>query len=88
MGRIDEAVAQSKRAQELDPLSPGISRRLGLTLFHARRYDEAIPQFLRALDLNPGYAMAYEDLGDAYEQKKNVRRSRRCVAQGDDALRK
>ena len=42
--RFDEAIAELKRAEELDPLSPIIGTNLGDTLVFARRYDEAIAQ--------------------------------------------
>lgn len=41
-GRHEEAIAEIKRAAELDPLSLMINTDLGLVLSIARRYDEAI----------------------------------------------
>ncbi len=53
LGRHDEAVAEVRKARELDPLSPVISRHIGLMLYRARRYDEALTELRRALELNP-----------------------------------
>jgi tetratricopeptide (TPR) repeat protein len=41
MGRDDEAIAEAKRAQELDPLSLIINAGLGVRLYYARQYDES-----------------------------------------------
>ena len=49
LGRFDEAIAEGKRAVELDPLSPVINTDLAQTLFNARRYDEAIAQLRKTL---------------------------------------
>ena len=70
MGRYNEAIAEAKRAQELDPLSLIINADGGLVFFYARRYDEAIAQCRRTLELNAGFYPAHLYLGWAYEQKK------------------
>ena len=70
VGRYDEAVAEAKRAQELDPLSPIITASVGNALYFARRYDEAIEQFKKALQLDANLVPARGGLGDVYVQKK------------------
>ena len=59
VGRHDEAIASIQRAEELDPLSPLITSDAGWYYFFARRYDEAIRQCQRTLEILPnfGYAM-------------------------------
>ncbi len=69
LGRHDEAIAQIKIAQELDPLSLIISRNLGMFLYYARKYDKAIEAFQRTLDMDPGFIEAHLGLGLAYCQK-------------------
>ena len=69
MGRLDEAIAQIKRAQELDPLSLIINTVVGLRLYHARQYDQAIEQCQKTLEMDPNFAQAHFALGEAYEQK-------------------
>lgn len=69
MGRRDEAVAEEKRALDLDPLSVIINFELGWTYYFARRYEEVIDQERRTLEMDPNYAIAYFDLGGAYVQK-------------------
>ncbi|HKF58740.1 MAG TPA: hypothetical protein VKJ45_25095 [Blastocatellia bacterium] len=55
MGRADEALAEVKRAQELEPLSAAINSDAGWFYFRARRYDEAIAECRKVLDLEPGF---------------------------------
>ena len=63
-GRIEEALASSKHARELDPLGvTGLQE--GWILFHARRYDESIRQLRSVLAVHPDYATAYFFLGFA-----------------------
>jgi TolB-like protein/DNA-binding winged helix-turn-helix (wHTH) protein/Tfp pilus assembly protein PilF len=69
MGRFDEGFVELKKAQELDPLSLVISTNLGKVLYFAHRYDEALQQYRRTLDMDPNFVKAYDDLGWAYEQK-------------------
>ena len=70
MGRIGEAVAESKRAVELEPASVLYNRNVAMNLYFARRYDEAIEQSLKTLELDPNMITAYRWLAKSYEQKK------------------
>ncbi len=53
LGDLAGAIAESERALNLDPLSLTYSRFLGICLYFARRYDEAIRQFEKSLELDP-----------------------------------
>jgi serine/threonine protein kinase/TolB-like protein/Tfp pilus assembly protein PilF len=66
MRRLDEAIAASKRAVELDPLSPLDHWRLGLRFYCKRQWDSAIKEYRNALDLDPNYAWAIVCLPTAY----------------------
>jgi tetratricopeptide (TPR) repeat protein len=55
MRRLDEALAASQRAAELDPLSPFLHWRLGVRYYYKRQWDRAIEQYRNALDLDPYY---------------------------------
>jgi tetratricopeptide (TPR) repeat protein len=66
MGRLDEAIEASRKALELDPLSPLLQFHLGLRYFSARQYDRAIEQLSNALDLDPQYYWAHMMLGVSY----------------------
>ncbi len=69
MGRHEEALAEINRAQELDPLSLPISMGKGSHLFLARRYDQAIEQARRVLELDRNFPAVHALIGRCYEQK-------------------
>ena len=68
-GRLDEALAEMKRAQELAPLSLIINTAMGQTLHLAGRNNEAIEEFRKTLELDPNFALAHERLGVALAQE-------------------
>lgn len=70
MGRIDEALAMIDRARIDDPLSRGIQASRAFVLWLGRRFDEAIADAQRVLDLDPAYPMALIRLGVSYEAKE------------------
>lgn len=57
-GRFDEALNESERAQQLDPLSLIIATDRGTILYYARQYDQAIAQCRAALELDPKFGLA------------------------------
>lgn len=69
MGRAEEAVAESVRAQQLDPLSLFQHTHAGWVLYLARRYDQVIEVSRSILDLDPNNPEAHYQLGMAYTQK-------------------
>jgi TolB-like protein/DNA-binding winged helix-turn-helix (wHTH) protein/tetratricopeptide (TPR) repeat protein len=73
MGRHEQAITESQRARELDPLSPIINAWLGWRYQFARRYDEAIAQYRKTLELDPNFPPAHLVLGQAYEQKNMLK---------------
>ncbi len=66
MGRFDEALAEIKRAQELDPLSLVIN--VSLTRAHLLKGDvnTCIEQIKKLIELHPNYAPNHSFLGLAY----------------------
>jgi eukaryotic-like serine/threonine-protein kinase len=68
MGRVDEALAEIRKAQELDPLSSIISTDLGKELIYTRRYDEAVAQLKQTLEMDPDFALAHFWLWYAYTE--------------------
>jgi DNA-binding winged helix-turn-helix (wHTH) protein/TolB-like protein/Flp pilus assembly protein TadD len=67
--RFDEAVAEARRTQELEPLSFIASSHLGWILYLSGRNDEAIATCTKILNLDPNSFPARRYLGLAYEQK-------------------
>jgi len=69
MGRFDEGLAELKEAERLDPLSLAIKNDIGMLLYRARRYDEAIEQARKTLELEPNFRNAYDTIMRCYQQK-------------------
>jgi tetratricopeptide (TPR) repeat protein len=69
MGSFEEALSELTRAQALDPLCLIIVQSMGDPLFYSRRYDQAIEQYRKTIEMNPAFAPAHFSLGRAYEQK-------------------
>jgi len=68
-GREDQAIAEARRACELDPISLVINASTGLVLAQARRFDEAAAQLRKTQEIDKNFAMAHRLLGDvAVEQ--------------------
>ena len=67
LGNHDQAIAELKRAIELDPVSSVINTNLGCAYILARRYPEAIAQLRKTIELNAGFAYAHAILGEALE---------------------
>jgi eukaryotic-like serine/threonine-protein kinase len=55
LGRHDEALAEIKRAQQLDPLSVPVNRAVGWVVYYSRRYDQAIEELKKALGMDPDF---------------------------------
>ncbi len=86
MGRFDEAVAELKKALDLDPLSLIINLNLGDYLFCARRLDEAIDQFKKTIEINPQFGPAYAVLGRAYLMKRMFKEAIKEFQKNNDPL--
>lgn len=69
VGRHEEAIAEMRRTQALDPLSLVVMSNVGRFLYHARRYDEAIPVLKRTLELDPRRVYARVHLAMCYDEK-------------------
>lgn len=59
MGRMAEAVAENKKAVELDPLSLPINNFLGVTYTAAGDYEAAYRQFQHTIELDPTFPLAH-----------------------------
>jgi tetratricopeptide (TPR) repeat protein len=70
MERLDEAVNECERARDLDPFDLAVNEWLGQALYQARRYDDALRQLRRTLEMFPDRGRFYWQIADVYEQKK------------------
>ena len=69
LGQFDHAVAEAKRAVELDPVSPIGRTDVATVYMTERRYDEAIAQLRHTLEIDPDFYWAHRQLGLALELK-------------------
>lgn len=69
IGDLSGAIAERKRALELEPLNPLLSTALGEAFYQNHEFDRAIEHNARSLELDPSYAVALVNIGRAYEMK-------------------
>jgi TolB-like protein/DNA-binding winged helix-turn-helix (wHTH) protein/Flp pilus assembly protein TadD len=69
LGRYDEAIAEMRQAENLDPLSLIINADLAELLVLAHSYDESIRQSRKTIEMDPDFALAHNQLAQAYLQK-------------------
>jgi tetratricopeptide (TPR) repeat protein len=68
-GRFDDAVAEVRRGQELEPLSLVAHHHVAWISLLARRPDDAIAESRSAIEMDPTFGMAHMWMGVALEQK-------------------
>lgn len=66
IGRSEEAIAEARRALDLDPLSMNFYMNLAGTYHLLGEHDSAIEQFLKALELDPSFTPARQLLALTY----------------------
>ena len=66
---LEGALREIGIARRLDPLSPAANAALARCRYYRREYDEAIPLYERALELDPDFAPAHLGLALAYVKK-------------------
>jgi TolB-like protein/class 3 adenylate cyclase/Flp pilus assembly protein TadD len=69
-GRNEEALAEMRRALDLDPLSPRFGFSSARLFFFVRKYDAALDRCRKTLELDASWGSAHQLLGDAYEKKQ------------------
>jgi len=69
LGRNTEALAEMRKAENLDPLSLIINSDLAELLLIAHSPDESIEQSRKTIDMDPSFAFAHNQLGQAYLEK-------------------
>jgi len=68
LGRVEQALAEIRRALELDPLDPFYNSLLGHLLYSLRQFEPAIEQLQHAIDLDPTLSFSYWFLSITYAQ--------------------
>ena len=69
-----EAIAEMRRAENLDPLSLIISSDMADVLLIARRYDQSIQQSRKTMEMDRGFAVSHYELGAGLRAKAYVSR--------------
>ena len=69
LGRHEEALAEIRRAQELDPVSLIIDGLVGELLLQAGQEDEAIERLKKTLELDPNFGWGHGALGNVFLRK-------------------
>ncbi|MFH1061028.1 MAG: glycosyltransferase [Pseudomonadota bacterium] len=75
-GDLAQAAEQLTQAADLDGLNPEVRVNLGRALMGLGRSEEAAVQLMAALDLNPGFAWAWEALGRMHLEQGDWRGAR------------
>jgi tetratricopeptide (TPR) repeat protein len=70
VGQNDEAIAEMKKAQNLDPLSLIINADLAELFLISHSYDESIEQSRKTIEMDSNFAFAHNQLAQAYLQKQ------------------
>jgi TolB-like protein len=81
LGRFDEALAETSRALEIEPLSPAITIIYSLSLFYSGRIDESEAQLKKTIELTPDIWFSHYYMYNLYRFKGNY-------AQGVEELAK
>jgi len=68
-GRKAAAIAEARRAQELDPLSLVISASVGQVFLLAREYDQAIKQLRATVEMDRHFYIAHRILREVFLEK-------------------
>jgi serine/threonine protein kinase/tetratricopeptide (TPR) repeat protein len=80
-GHVDEGIAEARLAVEADPLAMMTNEMLGEAYISARRYDLAITQFQKGLDLHPNHPALLYGLGWAYFYSGDFAKAREAILQ-------
>jgi TolB-like protein len=67
-GRKEEAIAEAERAMEIDPLSIPINNILGEMYMFAGKWDLAIEQYRKTIEMDPNVWLSHENLAITFEQ--------------------
>ena len=69
MGQYRDALTAARSAKEIDPLSPMSGFTIAWVHFWGHRFEDAIAEARKVLELEPNYVAAWRVLGWAYEEE-------------------
>src|SRR5450432_842831 len=70
MGRCEEAVARAQHGQKWDLLNPALYASVGMILYLAHRYDEALAVLRPGVEIDPTHYVLHLRMGLVYQQKR------------------
>ena len=75
VGRTQDAIPESQKAVELEPMSPLASASLQCAYYYARDYDRGVEQAAKTFKIDPNYSLGLEFLANAYEAMGNYKQA-------------
>ncbi len=73
-GKFEPALRELRISQDLNPLLPAAA--IGYCYFFARRYDDALSEWLKISQINPDLVVMHELIGMAWEMKGDYAKAR------------
>ena len=86
MDRGDEAIWRIKQAYQLDPLSFVTNIDMSILLYYTRRYDEAIAQSQKTLNMDPKHSSARWILAQSYRHKELMKEAVKEFEKAEDTF--
>jgi tetratricopeptide (TPR) repeat protein len=84
LGRFDEALAETQRGLEIEPLSPAANINYAYALFYSGRIDEGEAQTKKVIELAPDFWYSHFYLFNVYRLKRNYGQAVEELAQSKD----
>ena len=86
-GRHAEAITVKRKALELDPLSLIFNAGMANVYLQAGLYDQAVDQAGKTLELEPNFPKAHEVLGEAFAEKKCIKRPSQSIKRQESLMK-
>ena len=83
MNRFEEGLRETRKAQELDPLSLIINTTIGWQFYLSRENEQAVDQLHKVLDIDPRFSPARRKLEEVYAR---MGKQKEAVAEQEKAL--
>jgi tetratricopeptide (TPR) repeat protein len=82
VGRTREAIAEGRRARELEPLNPLVAANVGWVYYLDHQYGPAEVECSKVIELEPTYAWTHNCLGSVYVQTGRLQEAVAELQQG------
>ena len=79
MGKLDEAIAAYRQAEEMGPTDANLENNFGNTLYAQERIEDAVVHYRRALEVKPDHVAALNNLGNALKRQGQVDEAIACL---------